>query len=147
MNIQGSFRQELECVLTDSQIKTYSAELARLTQEQAELEDRKKEVTAGYKARIDACISSTRVVARKVATGKEMRDVDVRWELDFDSNAKYLFRLDTYQVVDTKPLTEDERQMCLKLETKAEGEQESIDPEDVEDAEDAEEGTDEQPEV
>jgi hypothetical protein len=112
----GVFRQELECILTEEQTKTYSGELARLTQQQAELEDRKKEVGAEYKAKIDACISTTRVIARKVSTGREMRDVEVRWDYDYLANCKCLFRLDTGELLDTKALTENERQMCLELE-------------------------------
>ena len=117
--MQGIFRSELECILTDEQAKTYSNELARLTQTQAELEDRKKEITSDYKSRIDACISQTRVIARKVSTGKEMRDVEVRWEFDFPANVKFLTRLDTFEVIDSRPLTDNERQMCLDLEAAA----------------------------
>jgi hypothetical protein len=115
----GIFRSELECLLTEHEIKTYSGELARLTQSQAELEDRKKEVSADYKARIDACISQTRVIARKVSSGKEMKDVEVRWNYDYLANVKVLERLDTLEIIDTKALTENERQMCLNLEEKA----------------------------
>jgi hypothetical protein len=121
MSIQnGIFRQELECILTEKEKQTYSGELARLTQEQAELEDRKKEISASYKARIDACISQTRVIARKVSSGKEMRETEVRWNYDYLANCKCLFRLDTGELLDTKALTEDERQMCLKLEEQQE---------------------------
>ncbi len=116
MYVAGSFRQELECILSEEQSTTYSKELARLTQEQAELEDRKKEVTAGYKARIDSCVAAMRVVARKVATGKEMQDVSVKWEFDFNANCKNLFRLDTCELIDAQPLNADERQICLELE-------------------------------
>lgn len=114
--MNGVFRTELECILTDAEAKTYSGELARLTQSQAELEDRKKEITSDFKSRIDACIAKTRVIARKVSSGKEMRDVEVRWDFDFAANCKYLVRLDTYQVIDTKPLNDKERQLCLDLE-------------------------------
>ncbi len=120
---RGIFRSELECVLTEAEAKTYSGELARLTQTQAELEDRKKEITSDYKSRIDACISQTRVIARKVSTGKEMRDVEVRWEFDFPANVKYLIRLDTYHTIDSKALTDNELQMCLDLEEAANAEE------------------------
>lgn len=129
--MNGIFRNELECNLTDKEVATYSGELARLTQEQSELEDRKKEVSANYKARIDACISQMRVIARKVSTRKEMRDVDVRWNFDFMANCKVLERLDTLEIIDTRALTENERQMCLDLEKAAEeGDIEDL-PEDV----------------
>ena len=116
----GIFRSELECILTEKEIATYSGELARLTQEQAEIESRKKQITADFKAKIDACIATTRVIARKVSSGKEMRDVEVRWDYNYRENVKTLFRLDTGEIVDTKALTESERQMCLKLEEEAE---------------------------
>lgn len=116
--MEGTFRRELECTLTSEQTRTYSGELARLTQSQAELEDKKKEVTADYKAKIDACISQSRVIARKVSSGKEMRDVECRWDYIWNENIKYLIRLDTFEIIDSKVITEDEKQRHFEFEKK-----------------------------
>ena len=122
----NTFRKELECILTEAETRTYSGELARLTQSQAELEDRKKEVTADYKAKIDACISQSRVIARKVSTGKEMRDVECKWDFDYLHNVKHLIRLDTFAVEDSKAITEDERQRHFDFEKKKKAEESNL---------------------
>ncbi|KAF0218817.1 MAG: hypothetical protein FD174_2600 [Geobacteraceae bacterium] len=112
----NTFRRELPCILSREEKASYSDELARLTQEQAELKDRKKEITAEYKAKIDACTSQSRVIARKISTGKEMRDVECYWEFDYPRCVKSLIRADTFEPIETKTLTGEELQKQLNFE-------------------------------
>lgn len=126
---QDVFRRELQCNLTPAELAVFSDELARLTTEEIEIEAAKKEVVSEYGAKLQKCVAARRLLATKISTKKEYRQVDVEWQRHFEQNCATLIRLDTYEVVDTRPLTSDERQQELDLQTpdpEADDRQESI---------------------
>lgn len=65
--------------LNDDEVSSYAKELARVTAQQAELEDEKKAATSGFKNRIDRCVADCRALAQKVTTRRELRDIDCEW--------------------------------------------------------------------
>lgn len=111
----GTINRELPCRLTYPELDRYRDELARLTTEETEIEERKKEVVSDFKARLDKCSAERRLIARKISTKQEHRQVECRWIRDFDSNRAELIRLDTMEVVDVRALTAEERQQELEL--------------------------------
>jgi hypothetical protein len=106
--------RSLMVALNEDEIRSYAAELARVTAQQAELEDEKKAVMSGFKNRIDRCVADCRTLAQKVTTRRELRDIDCEWSPARDGKMQ-LTRLDTAEVIDTRKMTEEERQESLPL--------------------------------
>jgi len=117
---QDIFRKELQCNLTDEELNVYRDELARLTTEEIEIEAAKKEAVSEFGAKLQKCVAARRLLATKISTKKEYRQVDVEWRKHFEQNCATLIRLDTYEVVDTRPLSAEERQQELDLQAAAE---------------------------
>lgn len=101
--------------LTEEEITRCSQELARVTTQQAELEEEKKTVTSSYKEKLDRCISDSRCLASKISTKQDMREVECEWQMDYDQRLAKLFRLDTFEEVERRKLTADELQEELKF--------------------------------
>lgn len=101
--------------LTEEEITRCSQELARVTTQQAELEEEKKTVTSSYKEKLDRCISDSRCLARKISTKQDMREVECEWVMDYGNRIAKLFRLDTYEEVERRKLTADELQEELQF--------------------------------
>ncbi len=108
--------------LTEAEIRSCATELARVTAQQAELEGEKKAVTSGFKNKIDRCVADSRALAQKITTKRELRDVDCEWS-PTTAGKMQLTRMDTGEVIDTRKMTEEERQESLPLdgEKKVEG--------------------------
>lgn len=119
MERTSKFRRELPCTLNDNEKRAYAEELARITQEQAEHEAAKKEIAGEYKARIDKCIATSRLIARKISTGREMREVECFWELDPSTVSKRLIRADSFAEVEVATMTAEEMQRELDFPTDA----------------------------
>ncbi len=109
-------RRSLVVNLTDQEITDCSKELARITTLQAEIEEEKKVVTSSYKEKLDRCISESRSLARKISTRQDFREVDCEWQPSYDERIKRLIRLDTYEEIEVRKLTNDELQEELPLE-------------------------------
>lgn len=107
--------------LTEDEITRCSQELARVTTQQAELEEEKKTVVSGFKEKIDRCISDSRCLARKISTRQDMREVECEWEMNYDLRIAKLIRLDTMEEVERRKLTADELQEELKFNQEPEG--------------------------
>lgn len=67
-------------------------------------------------AKLNKCAADRRMLARKITTRKEDRQVECDWEFDYPKGKAYLIRLDTGVTIDSRPLTDDERQQRLDLE-------------------------------
>jgi hypothetical protein len=116
MTKQDFFRRELQCVLSPAELDIYRDELARLTTEEMEIEGAKKEAVSEFGAKLQKCVAARRLLATKISTKKEYRQVEVKWEKHFEQNCATLIRQDTLEVVDTRPLTAEERQQELDLQ-------------------------------
>lgn len=101
--------------LTEEEITRCSQELARVTTQQAELEEEKKTVTSSYKEKLDRCVSDSRSLARKISTKQDMRETECEWVMDYEQRLAKLFRLDTMEEVERRKLTADELQEDLKF--------------------------------
>ena len=108
--------QKLSCDLTDSEIQNYSNELARVTSEQAEIEAEKKEVLSDFTAKLNKCVADSRVLARKVTTRKEERQVECDYEYDYAKGLVFIVRTDTGVTISQRKLTDDERQERLDFD-------------------------------
>lgn len=105
--------KNLPCDLTETEIATYSQELAKTTSMQAEIEAEKKEVLSDFTAKLNKCLADARVLARKITTRKEDRHVECDLDFDYVKGMVYTIRTDTGVTIDQRKLTDDERQEWL----------------------------------
>ena len=119
--------KNLSCDLTQDEISQYSQELARITGEQSEIEAQKKEVMSDFAAKLNKCTADGRVLARKIITKKEDRQVECDLEFDYKTGMVYTVRCDNGVTIDQRKLTEDERQQCLDLDGEESRRQEAED--------------------
>jgi hypothetical protein len=115
--------RNLSCDLSEKEIAVYSQELARVTGEQFEIENEKKESMSTFTARLNKCVADRNVLARKVITKKEDRQVECDLDFDYTKGMVYTVRMDTGVTIDQRKLTDDERQQRLDLEGEQDAEQ------------------------
>lgn len=115
-------KRTLRVDLTDKERVAMSTDLVRAIQARDEAEEEKGEVMAQYKADIERHAAQVSKVARVLANGFEMREVECRvTPLEGDEAAKYpdpqivVVRTDTNEVVQVRAMTEEERQQALPL--------------------------------
>jgi hypothetical protein len=75
-----------------------------------EIEGAKKEAVSEFAAKLQKCVAARRLLATKISTKKEYRQVDVEWIRHFEQNCAVLCRLDTAEIVETRTLTASERE-------------------------------------
>lgn len=112
--------KNLPCDLSTTEIATYSEELAKITNQQAEIEAEKKEVLSDFTAKLNKCVADGRVLARKITTKKEDRHVECDLDFDYVKGMVYIVRSDTGATIDQRKLTDDERQERLDFEREQE---------------------------
>lgn len=101
------------------ELKELSSELAKTTQEKAELVAEKKSVTSEFSAKINSADATIQSLANKVTSGREMRYVDVEITMNTpEIGKKQCKRIDTGEEVWTKKMNSDESQLKLHLDEK-----------------------------
>jgi len=113
IEIKSADKQYLECILTDDELIERSRSLAKANQDLADVEARKKDVMADFTAQQKKHEANIGVLSRKVSTGKEYRDVECEWSINFTSGFKALIRKDTREIIKTEPVTSKDRQESL----------------------------------
>jgi len=116
MSKKHTLWKSLSCDLTSEEIATYSQELASVTGEQAEIEAEKKEVMSSFAAKLNKCIADGRVLARKIITKKEDRQIECDLDFDYAKGMVFTVRTDTGVTIGQRKLSDDERQQWLDLE-------------------------------
>ena len=119
-----SIWKNLSCDLTDGEVATYSQELAKITQTQAEIDAEKKEVMSKFTADLNKCIADSRVLARKITSRKEDRHVECDLDFDYSRGLVYTVRIDTGVTIDQRKLTDDERQQKIDFDGEQDKQQE-----------------------
>jgi len=100
----------LKCILTEAEIKEAGAALARRYSEITNLEEQKKSVTSDFKAKIDAATAEASLLARQIQNGYEFRQIDCEIQRVWEDKTVQTIRLDTGEIVKTRPMTADELQ-------------------------------------
>jgi hypothetical protein len=96
---------------TKDEIDEIAAELAQRTSELETAEDEKKAIMSDLKGRIDSLTATVRQAATKINNGYEMRNVKCEIVKDFKSGQIKHVRTDTGDIVRTKKMTDNDRQM------------------------------------
>lgn len=103
----------LRCPLTDEEHRAKGQELARLLVEQSSLKAEHKGRVALMKAEAEEVQGRVHDCREDVRLQSEVRSVEVEHVADFGRGVVECFRLDTGDLVSSRPLTPDERQLEL----------------------------------
>jgi hypothetical protein len=106
-------KKQLEVMLTHTELAAYSETLAIEVRNVLDLRAEKKNFDKRMGDAIKEKEKEVVEVAAKVAEKKEYREVDCMWEYDWNRNIKVLTRLDTFEVVESRVIPADERQLYL----------------------------------
>lgn len=104
---------KLPVLLSESELAARSAELARKVREAKEVEDEKKTSMSEFKAKAEGIDMKVRELAEIVDTKQEDRAVECIVNPDYAAGTMVTVRRDTGEVVQSRPMTQDERQIHL----------------------------------
>ena len=105
--------KNLQCRLTPEEYMTFGQELARANAEAEAAEERKKQVDAQLKAEIESHATRVLSLCRTINNGYVYRDVTCSQRFDYRTNTITTIRGDLLTVIDTRAMTEAERQIGL----------------------------------
>jgi hypothetical protein len=109
--------RKLRCVMTGEELLEAGRQLAEATNSLEELDSEKTEIVAEFKAKISAAEAQIASLSNKLRSGYEFRDVACQVAYGVpEPGFKQTTRLDTNEVIETTPLTEEEKQRLLGLE-------------------------------
>lgn len=104
---------ELPFDLTDDELRDRGAEQARKLQERAAVDEERKDKAKSYKDRIDEIDAKIATLADAIVTGRELRPVVCEWVADNARAVMNLVRTDFGTVVQSRPMTEAEKQRAM----------------------------------
>ena len=113
MKVIKKTKQHLPCKLTEDELKAKSRELATTVQEINSEEDRQKNIKDQLKAKMSELESRQSRLAGEVAREEVYRDVEVEVRYDDKSDKVTEVRTDTGEVLITRKIWDDERQLVL----------------------------------
>lgn len=112
--------QRLPVQLTDEELLDRSTALVDNIQKTAALEEEKKSVDADFKGKIKARAEVSRKLTEIISNRTEDREVECEVKKDFERGTVTTVRMDTGEVVETRPITADERQEELRFSARKE---------------------------
>lgn len=104
---------ELPVKLTLDETKLRSEALGKAIQEHADIEAEKDASNKRFKERLESLDLDISRLGRICREGRELRHVPVTDHKDYDRGTVETVRLDTGEVVGSRPMNEDERQAGL----------------------------------
>lgn len=105
--------RRLPVELTNAEKLLRGEQLARLHAEADDVEATRKAQQTSAKGKLEALEAQARDLANVIRTGREYRDIEVRERRNDTALAMELYRLDTGEVVETRPLRPDELQTTI----------------------------------
>lgn len=116
----NKYTKDLPCVMTDDEKRLKGSAIAAAVSEKAELEAEKKEFGEDIKKRMGAVEKRISALAHELSTGKEVRAVECAEYEKYATRMVDLVRLDTGEVIFSRPMRPDELQTSMEM--RAEGE-------------------------
>ena len=105
--------RSLSVKLTDKELRERSIELAQVLDDVGAAEHEKKAATARFNEAIETLNSRSRTLGSAVKSGTEVRQVECRWIQNMAEIKMELRRDDTGEVVESRPMTKEERQVAM----------------------------------
>jgi len=102
--------------LTPEEIHIFASEIAQRVYEKASLELKKKSIISQMKSELDGLDSRMNVLSSLIKDGYEYREVTCEFRMNWDNGIKQIIRSDTGQTVETKEISEKERQQHFNLD-------------------------------
>lgn len=118
-DILGTGSRELPVKLTEVEMADVARQLCSVIDQVEQEEADQKEEKASMKERLAGLLARQRRLAGTLRRGIEPRMVDVRVEADYEAGVARTVRADTGEVLDSRVLTDRERQQTLLPETAA----------------------------
>lgn len=106
----------LSCKLTTEDRAVAAGQLAEAIQNLESLEVQRKTDTKNYNSLKQQFAGSVHRLSREVANGEAVRSVDCELRLNYTTLTASLWRTDTGEMYDQRPMTEDEKQMDMDFE-------------------------------
>jgi len=113
--IKRSTTRFLRYDFSDNEKAVLAEEMARKVTEAEDLDDQKKAVTSEYTAKINTAQAEAQSKAKKLTSGFEMRQVDCEESLDYDKKEVNVQRLDNFEIIEKRTMTNLELQQSLDL--------------------------------
>jgi hypothetical protein len=106
----------LPVMLTEDEVKQKGDVLATRIEERAKLDGERKAASERFKEELKEIDGDIGSLARQLRERKEHRVINCMWERDDARFSMVLIRQDTGEIVDTRPMRDDERQGSLFAE-------------------------------
>lgn len=115
MTTQGEVESmSLPVKLNPSEISECGTQLAANLVRRARVAAEKKEQMGRYATILKQLDEQIKDLSESIATGSETREVEIKKVPVFDEGMMTFQRVDTHEIVDSRPLYDTERQMTLK---------------------------------
>ena len=101
----------LPCRLSNDEVRERGEKVAELHRQRDALEIKRKETVDLIKAQVNEIDGQIVALCTEIIGKAEWRSVEVKREKDFKRNVEELIRVDTGEVVQTRALTPEERQV------------------------------------
>lgn len=108
-------RELCKCILTTNELLAYGQKMADSTQEIRSLEDQLTSVKKDFQARIDQQDAEVGRLSSALRSGYEHRDTDCELIMNWTDKTVKLVRLDTGEVIRSRVMSDDEKQMPLDV--------------------------------
>ena len=110
--------EQLECVLSDDELKVYSKSMAEAFKSKEKVEAELQAFKSKKKGEVEAYDALVKDMSYKISSGKEFRKVECRVNYDWDNKEKIIARIDTGEIVDIEIISEHELQEEAELNAK-----------------------------
>lgn len=110
---QETFQQDIEAVLTESELAARRVTLEHATQEWLRLEERKKDESKVLSDAVKAKKKEITKLCEVLKSGKEMQTIECFQQRDEQRQQVNIVRVDTGEILSERPFTYEERQGSL----------------------------------
>ena len=111
----GKFHtRSLPCELTEQEYKDRARELTDTMHDRDKIELERTEHAKTLKWKMDRKTTEIQILARTVRTKEEDRQVQCEHQTDYEDAVVNVVRLDTGEIVGSRPMTHEERQQQLR---------------------------------
>jgi len=105
--------EQLPVELTHEELEAKRKELASLFRRDRDAEQEKKDATKRLGEELKSIRQDLDNLEEQCTSGRELREVEVVEQADPNQGIMRVIRIDTGEVVSTRPLTADERQVAM----------------------------------
>jgi len=112
----NKYVKDLPCVMTDDEKRLKGIALAQAVEEKRALDAEKKEFSEEHKSRVGRVDTRIYRLSHEVTTGRETRSVDCAEYERYPAHMVDLVRLDSGEVVFSRPMRPDELQTSMEMQ-------------------------------